>query len=37
MARTDVPLSSLVGNGSLADPAGTNLDVTNDHSINVAV
>ncbi|MEU5030177.1 hypothetical protein [Streptomyces milbemycinicus] len=37
MARTDVPLSNLVGNGSLADPAGTNLDATNDHSINVAV
>ncbi|MFI5974798.1 hypothetical protein [Streptomyces sp. NPDC051452] len=37
MARTAVPLSNLVGNGSLADPAGTTLDATNDHSIDVAV
>ncbi|MFI0939149.1 hypothetical protein [Streptomyces sp. NPDC021020] len=37
MARTDVPLSVLVGNGSLADPAGTTIDATNDHSIGVAV
>ena len=35
MARTDVPISNLVGNGSLADPAGTNLDATNDHSISL--
>ncbi|MFE7029454.1 hypothetical protein ACFU9Y_04025 [Streptomyces sp. NPDC057621] len=37
MARTAVPLSNLVGNGSLADPAGTALDATNDHSIDVSV
>jgi hypothetical protein len=37
MARTAVPLSNLVGNGSLADPAGTALDATNDHQIDVSV
>ncbi|MFK4096721.1 hypothetical protein [Streptomyces anthocyanicus] len=37
MARTNVPISNLVGNGSLADPAGTTLDATNDHSIDVSV
>jgi hypothetical protein len=36
MARTNVPLSALVGNGSLVDPAGTALDATNDHSIDVS-
>jgi hypothetical protein len=36
MARTDVPISILVGNGSLADPAGTTIDATNDHSISLA-
>ncbi|MFE9865875.1 hypothetical protein ACFYPZ_24575 [Streptomyces sp. NPDC005506] len=35
MARTSVPISNLVGNGSLADPAGTTLDATNDHSISI--
>jgi hypothetical protein len=33
MARTAVPYSNLVGNGSLADPAGTALDAANDHVI----
>ncbi|MFF3558964.1 hypothetical protein ACFYXS_02830 [Streptomyces sp. NPDC002574] len=36
MARTNVPFSNLVGNGSLADPAGTALDATNDHEISLA-
>jgi hypothetical protein len=36
MARTNVPISSLVGNGSLADPAGTTLDATNDHAISLS-
>lgn len=36
MARTAVPYSALVANGNLADPAGTNLDATNDHVINAA-
>lgn len=36
MARTNVPISNLVGNGSLADPAGTTLDATNDHVISIA-
>jgi hypothetical protein len=35
MARTAVPISNLVGNGSLADPAGTALDATNDHSVSL--
>jgi hypothetical protein len=35
MARTNLPLSSLVANGSLADPAGTAIDVTN--GMNVAI
>src|SRR5262245_8282592 len=33
MARTNVPLSKFVGNGNLADPAGTDLDPTNDHVV----
>lgn len=33
MARTAVAYSTFVGNGSLADPAGTSLDITNDHTI----
>ncbi|MET8185720.1 hypothetical protein ABZV15_07970 [Streptomyces sp. NPDC005246] len=36
MARTDVPISNLVGNGSLADPAGTTIDATNSHSVSLA-
>jgi hypothetical protein len=36
MARTSVPISNLVGNGSLADPAGTTLDATNDHIISLS-
>jgi len=36
MARTAVPISNLVGNGSLADPAGTTIDATNDHIISLA-
>jgi hypothetical protein len=35
-ARTAVPYSLLVANSSLADPAGTALDATNDHVINAA-
>jgi hypothetical protein len=37
MARTAVPYSDFVGNGNLADPAGTVLDITNDHVIAKAV
>jgi hypothetical protein len=37
MARTAVPYSTLVANGYLADPAGTALDITNDHVINAAL
>lgn len=37
MARTAVAYSTLVGNGSLDDPAGTALDITNDHVINAAL
>lgn len=37
MARTEVPYSSLVGNGALADPTPTTADATNDHVINAAV
>lgn len=33
MARTNVPLSKWVGNGHLTDPAGTAVDITNDHVI----
>ena len=33
MARTAVTYSSLVANSNLADPAGTALDATNDHTI----
>jgi hypothetical protein len=33
MARTAVAYSSLVGNSSLADPAGTTADPTNGHTI----
>lgn len=33
MARTAVSYSNLAANSSLADPAGTNLDATNSHSI----
>ncbi|GLZ34886.1 hypothetical protein Lesp02_70730 [Lentzea sp. NBRC 105346] len=36
MARTAVPYSSFVGNGNLADPAGTNGDPTNGHTIAAA-
>lgn len=36
MARTAVLYSSLVANSNLADPAGTSLDITNDHIINSA-
>lgn len=36
MARTAVPKSNFVGNGNLADPAGTALDATNDHAIAAA-
>ncbi|MET9848876.1 hypothetical protein [Streptomyces ossamyceticus] len=36
MARTSVPISNLVGNGSLADPAGTAIDPTNDHVISLS-
>ncbi|WP_371538393.1 hypothetical protein OG210_21905 [Streptomyces sp. NBC_00466] len=36
MARIAVPISNLVGNGSLADPAGTTIDATNSHSISLA-
>jgi hypothetical protein len=35
MARTNLPLSALVANGGLADPAGTAIDVTN--GMNVAI
>ena len=35
-ARTAVPYSLLVANSSLADPAGTALDATNDHVISAA-
>lgn len=33
MARTAVTYSDLVANSNLADPAGTNLDPTNGHTI----
>ncbi|MFE4991420.1 hypothetical protein ACFRH4_08720 [Streptomyces mirabilis] len=36
MARTAVPYSNLVANGSLATPSGTTLDATNDHVIAAA-
>ncbi|MGW2932954.1 hypothetical protein ACWDA7_14050 [Streptomyces sp. NPDC001156] len=36
MARTAVPYSNLVANGSLAAPSGTTLDATNDHVITGA-
>jgi hypothetical protein len=36
MARTVVPKSNFVGNGNLADPAGTAVDITNDHYIAAA-
>ena len=36
MARTNVPKSNWVGNGNLADPAGTALDPTNDHVVAAA-
>src|SRR2546423_10596249 len=35
MARTNLPLSNLVANGSLADPAGTAIDQAN--GMNVAI
>jgi hypothetical protein len=35
MARTNLPLSTLVPNGNLAAPAGTNVDPTN--GMNVAI
>jgi hypothetical protein len=37
MARTAVAYSLLAANSNLTDPAGTNLDATNDHIINAAV
>ena len=37
MARTAVTASAFVANSSLADPAGTNLDPTNGHTIARAV
>lgn len=36
MARTAVTYTNLVGNGNVAQGAGTNLDATNDHVINDA-
>ena len=36
MARTAVPASNFVGNGSLADPAGTAVDPTNGHTVAAA-
>jgi hypothetical protein len=33
MARTAIPLTNLVPNGSIANPAGTAVDPTNGHSI----
>lgn len=33
MARTAVAYSPLVSNSSIADPAGTALDATNDHAV----
>lgn len=36
MARTAVSYSAWVANSNLADPAGTSLDITNDHVINAA-
>ena len=33
MARTNVPLSALVANAALTQPAGTNVDPTNGHVI----
>lgn len=36
MARTAVPYSNLAANSALADPAGTAVDITNDHVINSA-
>jgi hypothetical protein len=35
MARTNIPVSTLVPNGNLAAPAGTNVDPTN--GMNVAI
>jgi hypothetical protein len=35
MARTNLPLTSLIANGSIADVAGTTIDVTN--GMNVAI
>jgi len=36
MARTNVPLSNLVANGGLAEPAGTAVDPANGHVIDVS-
>lgn len=36
MARTAVPLTALVANGSIANPAGTAVDPTNGHVISGA-
>lgn len=33
MARTNVPITALLANGSIANPAGTTVDPTNDHVI----
>lgn len=35
MARTNLPLSALVANGGLADPAGTSIDVTNGMTVAI--
>lgn len=36
MARTALTYSKFVGNGSIADPVGTNVDPTNGHTIAAA-
>lgn len=36
MARTAITYSALVANSNLSDPAGTDLDATNDHVIAAA-
>lgn len=36
MARTNIPLTALVANSSVAQPAGTNVDPTNGHNILAA-
>lgn len=37
MARTNIPVTEMVLNGNIADPAGTNVDPTNGHIITPAI